>query len=306
MKVIKEEEEILKEPYKELIKEEVEHNLGFFFIIFLVSYVFSYMIPGIISCLFLIFFFGPYILNNNNLISLIIQWKSLLILILVPFVIIGCYLIHLFFMALITRIFWQWTEKISPTKSGIIPRNIHSKTLHLYHIRSFLYKYPKNLFRKGIFPWLTNWLYNFVGISKIGKGTTIEDQFAADKFLDVGKNCYLGVGSGISSHFVEGIFGNISYSEIKFGDNVTLGGFCNIAPGCELGDNSYLLPLTAATKHNKTEGNNYYFGMPLRRIFKKKTMQYLKVSEEDLEKAEELRKKQEQQKKMKNEVKIDD
>ena len=45
--------------------------------------------------------------------------------------------------------------------------------------------------------------------------------------------------------------------------------------------------------------------MPLRRIFKKKTVQYLKVSEEDLEKAEEVRKKQEQLKE-KNEVKADD
>ena len=306
MDVNKEEEEILKEPNKELIQEEVKTNLGFFFIIFLVSYVFSYMIPAIIIWLFLIFFFGPFILNNGDLISLITNLKSLLILISVPFVIIVCYLIRLYFIALITRIFWQITERKSPTKSGVIPRNIHSKTLHFYHIRSFLYKYPKNLFRKGIFPWLTNWLYNFVGISKIGKGTTIEDQFAADKFLDVGKNCYLGVGSGISSHFVEGIFGNISYFEIKFGDNVTLGGFCNIAPGCEFGDNSYLLPLTAATKYNKAEGNNYYFGMPLRRIFKKKTMQYLKVSEEDLEKAEELRKKQEQEKQLKNKVKAHD
>ena len=305
MKVNEEEGEILKEPNEELIKEEVGHNPFFFFIIFLVSYLFSYMIPGIIFWLFLIFFFGPYILNNSNLISLLIEWESLIVLLSVPFVIIGCYLIRLFFIALITRIFWRWTERISPTKSGVIPRNIQSKTLHFYHIRSFLYKYPKNLFRKGIFPWLTNWYYNFVGISKIGKGTTIEDQFAADKLLDIGKNCYLGVGSGISSHFVEGIFGNISYFKIKFGDNVTLGGFCNIAPGCELGDNSYLLPLAAATKHNKTKGNNYYFGMPLRRIFKKKTVQYLKVSEEDLEKAEEVRKKQEQLKE-KNEVKADD
>ena len=40
--------------------------------------------------------------------------------------------------------------------------------------------------------------------------------------------------------------------------------------------------------------------MPLRRIFKKKTQNFLKVSEEDLERAEELRKKQTQQKKLKN------
>jgi hypothetical protein len=45
-----------------------------------------------------------------------------------------------------------------------------------------------------------------------------------------------------------------------------------------------------------TKGNSYYYGMPLRRIFKKKVMEYLKVSEEDLNRAEELRIKQESEK----------
>jgi len=83
------------------------------------------------------------------------------------------------------------------------------------------------------------------------------------------------------------------YFEIKLGDNVTLGGFNNIAPGCELRDNSYLLPMAAATKHNLLKGNNYYFGMPLRRIFKKKIIDYLKISEDNLIQTEDLRVKQE-------------
>ncbi|MHA2288898.1 MAG: hypothetical protein ACXABG_08925, partial [Promethearchaeota archaeon] len=49
----------------------------------------------------------------------------------------------------------------------------------------------------------------------------------------------------------------------------------------------------AATKYNVTKGNNYYYGMPLRRIFKKKLMEYLKVSEEDLKRSDNLRIKQE-------------
>jgi hypothetical protein len=83
---------------------------------------------------------------------------------------------------------------------------------------------------------------------------------------------------------------------VVLGDNVTLAGFNTIGPGNLLSDNSYLLPMAAATKHNKTKGDNYYYGMPLRRIFKRKTMDYLKVSEEDLNRAEELRIKQENEK----------
>jgi hypothetical protein len=102
---------------------------------------------------------------------------------------------------------------------------------------------------------------------------------------------------------VEGIFGNVIYFTVKVGDNSTFGGFNIVGPGSELSDNSYLLPMAAATKHNKTKGNNYYYGMPLRRIFKKKIMNYLKVSEDDLERAEGLRVKQENEK-LKRQVKV--
>jgi UDP-3-O-[3-hydroxymyristoyl] glucosamine N-acyltransferase len=157
-------------------------------------------------------------------------------------------------------------------------------------------KYGKNAFMKGIFPWLANWYFNFVGTGIIKRGSTLEESVVTDKHINVGRNCYVGANSALSSHFVEGTFGNIVYFEIKLGENTTLGGFNNIAPGCELSDNTYLLPIAAATKHNKTKGNNYYFGMPLHRIFKKKIMNYLKVSEDDLNQAEELRIKQEKEK----------
>ena len=150
-------------------------------------------------------------------------------------------------------------------------------------------KYGKNAFVKGIFPWLSNWFFNFVGASVIRKGTTIEESVSNDRNIDVGRNCYIGITSSLSSHVVEGVLGNIVYFKVKARDNVTLGGFNVIAPGCELKDNSYLLPMAAATKFNTTQGDNYYYGMPLRRIFKKKLMEYLDISEDDLNRAEELR-----------------
>jgi acetyltransferase-like isoleucine patch superfamily enzyme len=232
----------------------------------------------------------------DNLIAIFTNLNSLLAFLALPLVIIVSYLSRLFITGLITRSFWRFTEKRSPTKDGIIPRNINSKTANYYHIRSFMIKYGKNAFMKGVFPWLANWFFNFVGTGIVKKGSTLEESVVTDKNINVGKNCYIGVNSALSSHFVEGVFGNIVFFEIKLGENVTLGGFNNIAPGCELSDNSYLLPIAAATKFNKTKGNNYYFGMPFRRIFKKKIMDYLKVSEEDLERAEELRVKQEKEK----------
>jgi len=245
---------------------------------------------------YVIYIFVPYVLLVDNFIALFTNIYSLMAFIALPLVIVVSYLSRLCIVALVTRFFWRLTEKISPTKDGIIPRNIPSKTANFYHIRSFMIKYGKNSFMKGVFPWLAKWYFNFVGTSVIKKGSWLEESVVTDKRVNVAENCYVGVNSALSSHFVEGIFGNIVYFEIKLGENTTLGGFNNIAPGCELSDNSYILPMAAATKHNKTKGNNYYFGMPLRRIFTKKIMNYLKVSEDDLNRAEELRVRQEKEK----------
>lgn len=283
--VFSEEEQLIDE---DPIREEVSVNMAWFLFSFLVVYMGSLLLPGIIFMIYILYFFMPFFLDVNDFFILFTDF-SLIALLSFPMILITCYLIRLFFIAFFTRIFWKYTEKKSPTKNGIIPRNFRSKTLDYYHKRSFLIKYPKNAFMKGVFPWLVNWLFNFVGTNKIGKGATIEEQFGADKFVEMGKNSYIGVGSGISSHVVEGIFGNIPYFEIKIGNNATCAARTTLGPGCNIKDDSYLFPMACGTKFNETKGNNYYFGMPFRKIFKRKIMEYLKVSENDLERAEQLR-----------------
>lgn len=288
--------EVNDEDDTEVPREKIKLQFHWYLSIFFVIYYLSYVVAGIIFMAYVIVIFVPNVLLVDNLITIFTNLDSLLAFLALPLVIIVSYLYRLLTVGLITRFFWKFTEYRSPTKDGVIPRNIGSKTANYYHIRSFMLKYGKNAFMKGVFPWLANFYFNFVGSGIIKKGSTLEESVVTDKNINVGRNCYIGVNSALSSHFVEGIFGNIVFFEIKLGENTTLGGFNNIAPGCELSDNSYLLPIAAATKHNKTKGNNYYFGMPFRRIFKKKIMDYLKVSEEDLERAEELRAKQENEK----------
>jgi acetyltransferase-like isoleucine patch superfamily enzyme len=276
---------------KEIIKEEIKLQFHWYLISFFIIYLGSLTIPGIILYTYIRFFFFPYFLNNKNFLSIFTELYPLTALILLPFVIIGSYLIHIFLIGFLSRWLWSITERISPSKEGIIPRNINSKMLNFYNIRSFMIKYPKNAVIKGPFPWLINWFYNFVGTNTIGKGSTIEEQFGADRFIEVGKNSYIGVNSGFSSHSVEGIFGNISYFKIKIGDNVTTAALNCIAPGVEINNDSYLFPLAGATKHNKLKGDNYYFGIPLRKIFNKKIMDYLDLKEEDFNRDLKLREK---------------
>jgi len=234
----------------EVLKEDVKLQFHLYISIFALIFYFSWVIPGICFFWYVLQVFLPFVLETSNFLLIFIDLKSLIAFLLMPLVLIGCYLIRLFFLGLITKIFWKISEKISPSKSAVIPRNIRSRAANYYHIRSFMIKYGKNTFMKGAFPWLSNWFFNFVGSNKIGKGTTFEESVGNDKFIDIGENCYLGVNSTLASHVTEGIFGNISYFKIKVGNNVTTAAMNQVGPGSEIYDNSFLLPFAAATKHN--------------------------------------------------------
>ncbi|MFX0083539.1 MAG: hypothetical protein ACFE94_17465 [Candidatus Hodarchaeota archaeon] len=273
-----------------IIKEEINLQLHWYLPAFFVIYFASFLIPAIIFMMFIMLFYLPLFLEIRNFISLFTNLPSLIVSLTLPLIIIICYLIHLIVVALITRWFWAISEKRSPSKAGIIPRNIPSKTLNYYHFRSFVIKYPKNAFSKGPFPWLVKWMFNFTRVNKIGRDSVLEEQIAGDRYVSMGENCYIGTNAAISSHAVEGIFGNISFAEIKIGNNFTTAAFNCIAPGVNTGDNSWWLPMTGATKYNILKGNNFYLGTPLRKIFKRKVMDYLQVTEDDLKRAEELNK----------------
>jgi len=277
------------EPLKEPIREDINVQYYLYITVFLLIYYGSWLIPGLAFFSYIIFFFLPYFLEVANFFFLFTELKSIIALVTFPLVLIGCYLIRLLLIGVITRVFWRITERISPSKSGIIPRNIRSKAANYYHLRSFMIKYGKNVFTKGAFPWMSNWFYRFVGSANIGKRTTIEESVGNDKFYDIGDNCYIGVNATLASHLVQGIFGNISYFKIKVGDNVTFAGMNQLGPGCEIHDNSYLLPLASTSKHSILKGgHNYYFGIPLRKIFKKKIMNYLGITRKDIEKNENI------------------
>ena len=289
MNDIKDSEKETVESDSNLIKEEINLQLNWYLPTFFIVYFGSFLIPAVVFMLFVMLIYLPFFLNVRNLILIFTNLPSLIAVLILPVVIIICYLLHLFVVALITRWFWGISERRSPSKSGIIPRNIPSKTINYYHFRSFIIKYPKNAFSRGPFPWLLKWMFNYTRINQIGKGSVIEEQIAGDRFVSIGENSYLGTNVAISSHAVDGVFGNISFAKIKIGDNVTAAAFNCFAPGVETGNNSWWLPMTGATKYNILKGDNFYFGTPLRKIFKRKVMEYLQISEEDLKRAEELK-----------------
>jgi len=275
-------------PENHILKEEVKLQFYLYIIIFFFIFYSSWVIPGLFFFWYLVQVFLPQVLEISNLLVLFTEIDSLIAFISMPIILIGCYVLHLFLLGITSKMCWKISEKKSPSKSGVIPRNIRSKAANYYHIRSFLIKYGKNSFTKGVLPWLSNWFFNSVGSNKIGKGTTLEESVGMDKFIDVGENCYFGVNSTLASHLIQGIFGNITYFKIKVGNNITAAAMCQIGPGSEIHDNSFLLPLASTNKHSVLKGNNYYWGIPLRKIFRRKTMEYLGLSHVDLEKNENI------------------
>ncbi|MFX1289072.1 MAG: hypothetical protein ACFFFY_11010, partial [Promethearchaeota archaeon] len=273
---------------EEPVREEVRMQYTLYMFLFFIIYYLSWIGPSFIFMSYFMMVFREYFLEAPNFIAIFTEMDSLIALLLMPGIIIACYLVRLLFIGIPTKIIWAITEKISPSRNGIIPRNIRSKAADYYHIRSFIIKYGKNIFTKGVLPWLSNWFYNFVGSNKIGKATTIEESLVNDKFITVGDNCYIGVNSSLATHVVEGIFGNISYFEVKLKDNVTFAAMNQIGPGSEVYENSFLLPLASAQKHivigKEGEKNfGYYFGLPARKIFKKKLKEYIGLGPEELE-----------------------
>ena len=271
------------------VQEVRKLQFHWYFLGFFIIYMGSFLPSGLIIFFYMTFVFVPYFMNVSDPIILFTEIQPILIVITLPLFLIACYVLHLLLVGFFTRFLWQLTERISPSEEGIIPRSIPSKKLNYYHIRSFLIKYGKNAFIKGPFPWLANWFFTYVGSNVIGKGTTIEEQVCGDKFCEVGDNCYIGPNSVLTTHLVEGVMGRITYFKIKVGDNSVFTALGCVAPGGNLEANTYLLPYASCFKYSQLKGDNYYFGIPVRKIFKKKVMEYAKLTKEDLDKEKILR-----------------
>ncbi|MFX1459477.1 MAG: hypothetical protein ACFFBT_08410, partial [Promethearchaeota archaeon] len=140
---------------EEFVKEEQSLQFHLYIILFFIIYYGSWLIPGFIFFSYVLLIFKPYFLDITNFFAIFTEIKPLMALFAMPLVLIIGYYVRLLLVGIITKIFWKITEKISPSKDGIIPRNIRSKTANYYHLRSFILKYGKNVFSKGLFPWLS-------------------------------------------------------------------------------------------------------------------------------------------------------
>ncbi len=205
---------------------------------------------------------------------------NLIIFLTCPLVLITLYLFKLFCSATTAKLYYWIFNKIRPRKEMInaLPRGDTAKDVEIYWTRNFFLRLIKWEFTKCPFPWLVNWMFNYVGSTKIGKGTVIDKPgYICQEFLELGENCYTGPMSGQSSHVNEGIFGGFTLKKIKLGNNSVLCTRCMLAPGVEIGENTQILTMSGVTKFTKLKSNSSYLGLPVGRISEKRFQKYIKL-----------------------------
>lgn len=234
------------------------------------------------------YIFGPNILLIANLL-IDFNIKGLILLLITPVVMILLYLLHLFLVALSTKLIYGLCEWRSPRKEVVgiagIGKN-EAKIVNYYHIRNIPLRLVKWSFGKSPFPQFIKWAFNFVGSNQIHSTAVIEDCFYTHEFLEMQENSFIDRKSIVSSHLVEGKYGAITLKKVVFEKNSGVGAFNLVAPGCYLEENSYVFPNSAILKFQKMKKNKFYDGWPIIRVTKSVYYKFFKIPHEEGEKEE--------------------
>ena len=86
---------------KEIVQEDVKIQYFWYLLVLFTIFLISNLIPAFLFMTYFLLFFIPSFLENTNFLSIFITLKPLFALITMPLVIIGCYLIRLFLIALV-------------------------------------------------------------------------------------------------------------------------------------------------------------------------------------------------------------
>ncbi len=237
----------------------------------------SYIVPGLLFVFYFFVFLVPNFLVVPFSIEFLFEFKTIIIMLLTPLVIVSIYLLHLFFVALFTRWWYKLADTRGPAQ-GVFDRNLDdsSKVLDYYHFRSFLMKYPIFAFLRSPFPWLLNWELSFIRSNKVGKGTVFEECYL-HSHLYFGENCYMGTFAHISNHLVDGVFGeeNLTFYGAEVGRDCVFNALIGGLPGLEMGNNNTFLPLCSTIKYDKISDDGVYMGFPAKRLNEKELKMFL-------------------------------
>jgi acetyltransferase-like isoleucine patch superfamily enzyme len=304
------------ETEKNILEPKYEYLL--YFSLFVFYYVGSLILPVLIGTFFLkeLFvdeflnfggirdwnsYFDPvlYPIENSleffNVIKYAIPFAIFLI---SPLILIGLYLLRQFCSACIVKFYYYIFNVIQQRRELKNVTLQEYRDINIYHTRSFILRIIKWQFSKGPFPWLTNWMFNFIKSNKIGKDAVIEDGFLCSEYLEMKENSYVGQSTIVSSQTIEGKYGALTIRKVKIGENSVVGPFSVIAPGVEMDDNALALPFSGCTKNFKMKQNRIYWGRPATLIRRKKFEEFIQLPQKLRKKKEKLKGKISEKKKL--------
>ena len=238
-----------------------------------------------------------------NFFLIFTNWKYVLISILTPLVAIFLYVFRIFFLAILGKSLITFINLISSKKELVAAKGLgkeEARIVNAYHLRGVILRLVVWSIVKSAFPWLMNWALNFVGGCKIAKGTTMEDHIYCKEYFETGKNVYIGQGSGVTSHAVEGKYGAITLKKIYLGENSVVSAHNAISPGTYLEPYTEFLPHSGVTKFHKIKGFAKYFGLPIGRLSTKRYLKIMQIPEEKKDLVYETKNKKKEYKKNQN------
>ncbi len=232
------------------------------------------------------------------------EWHYFLISVLTPLVALFLYIFRLFFIVFLCKFVITMINLISPGKELVAAKGIgkeEARAVNAYHLRGVVLRILVWSIAKSPFPWLINWSLTFVGGCKYAKGTTMEDHVYCKEFIETGNNVYIGQGTGVTSHVVEGKYGAITLKKVFLGNNSVVSAHNAISPGTYLEPYTEFLPMSGVTKFHKISGFTKYFGLPIGRLSTKRYLKVMKIPEEKKDLVYETKNKKKDYKKKQNE-----
>ena len=224
------------ESEKNILEAKYEYVLYFFLFVF--YYVGSLILPALIGTFFFkeLFvdeflnyggirdwnsYFDPVLYPIKNVTDFFLVIKNVfpfVIFLISPLILIGLYLLRQLCSACIVKFYYYIFNGIQQRRELKNVTLQEYRDINIYHTRSFILRIIKWQFSKSPFPWLINWMFNFIKSNKIGKDAVIEDGFICSEYLEMKENSYIGQLTIVSSQTIEGQYGALTIKKVKIGE----------------------------------------------------------------------------------------
>jgi hypothetical protein len=260
-----------------------------YWIIMFVLWAGSYFIPGILGMGYYWYLLKPNLQALWDFLPIFNDIRLFFIWIASPFIILLIYLLNLGSSALIAKALLFLVDKQHPVRelenlNLKSPEGIREQQFHYF--RGFILRIIKWKFQKSPFPWLLNWVGNYLGTIQLGKGTIIEDQFLPMQYLETETNVVLGVGDILSSQLSEGMYKGMTLKRVKIGHDTVLGPMVAVSPGVVVDSETEITSLSGIVKNHHVKGSAIYSGLPITKISNKQYNKDMKLPQSSSEKKE--------------------